>query len=94
MTDGMLLRECILDPLLKPYSYLLIDEAHERTMHSDILLALIKNLLRRRKDLKLVVMSATIEIEKFAKYLELKQENILSIEGRCHPIELFYTEQP
>ncbi len=77
MTDGMLLRECILDPSLKAYSYLLIDEAHERTMHSDILLALLKKLLVRRKDLKVVVMSATIEIEKFSRYLGVTAENVL-----------------
>jgi HrpA-like RNA helicase len=77
MTDGMLLRECIVDPFLSHYSFILIDEAHERSMHSDILLGLLKIVMRKRRDLKVIVMSATIEIEKFSRYLGLKGSSII-----------------
>ena len=93
MADGMLLRECIVDPWLNHYSYIIIDEAHERTVNSDILLALLKLLLQKTKDLKVVVMSATIEVEKFQKYLGVEEDNMLWVEGRCHPIEIFYAKE-
>jgi pre-mRNA-splicing factor ATP-dependent RNA helicase DHX16 len=61
MTDGMLLREFLLDPTLSSYKVLIIDEAHERTLHTDILLALIKDLSRARDDLKVIISSATLD---------------------------------
>lgn len=99
MTDGMLLRETMMDESLSKYSVVVLDEVHERSLNSDILLATLKKLVLRKSanpqspPLKLVVMSATIEVERFIKYFE-KDVPVLSIPGRCHPVEIFYTAEP
>ena len=92
MTDGMLLREFMTEPDLAGYSALMIDEAHERTVHSDILLALVKDLARERPDLKLLISSATMNAQKFAEYFD--DAPIYNIPGRRYPVDIFYASQP
>ena len=68
MTDGMLLRECLIDSDLKQYSVVMLDEAHERTIHTDVLFGLMKKTVKKRPDLKLIVTSATLDAVKFSSY--------------------------
>lgn len=92
MTDGMLLREFMSDPSLGSYSCLMIDEAHERTLHTDILFGLIKDIARFRPDLKILISSATLNAQKFAEYFD--EAPIFNIPGRMYPVDVHYTAQP
>lgn len=92
MTDGMLLREILVDEELSQYSVVMLDEAHERTIHTDVMFGLLKQLVRRRPDLRLIVTSATLDAEKFSGYFF--NCNIFTIPGRTYPVEILYTKQP
>ncbi|KAI0053412.1 P-loop containing nucleoside triphosphate hydrolase protein [Auriscalpium vulgare] len=92
MTDGMLQRECLIDPDVSQYSVVMLDEAHERTIATDVLFGLLKKAIKRRPDLKLIVTSATLDAEKFSKYFFGCP--IFTIPGRTYPVEILYTKEP
>jgi len=89
MTDGILLAETQTDPLLKAYDTIIIDEAHERSLNIDFLLGYLREILPRRPDLKVVVTSATIDADRFAKHFESKDgpAPVLMVSGRMFPVE-------
>ena len=93
MTDGILLAETQTDPLLAAYDTLIIDEAHERSLNIDFLLGYLKTLLPRRPDLKVVVTSATLDAERFARHFADavgKPAPVIEVSGRLYPIEMRY----
>ena len=88
MTDGILLAEIQTDRFLNQYSCLIIDEAHERSLNNDFILGYLKQLLPRRRDLKLIITSATIDVERFSKHFN--NAPIIEVSGRTYPVEVRY----
>ena len=97
MTDGALLREVMEDQTLDCYSTVILDGAHERTLESDILMALLKSLAQRRSDLKIVIMSDMRNAKMFQKYFKIDRSStvpLLDVSGHQYPVEVFYTQKP
>lgn len=92
MTDGTLHREFLSEPDLQSYSVMIIDEAHERTLHTDILFGLVKDIARFRPDLKLLISSATLDAQKFSEFFD--EAPIFRIPGRRFPVDIYYTKAP
>ena len=88
MTDGILLAEIQTDRFLNQYSCLIIDEAHERSLNNDFILGYLKQLLPRRPDLKVIITSATIDVERFSKHFN--NAPIIEVSGRTYPVEVRY----
>ncbi|XP_034189179.2 putative ATP-dependent RNA helicase DHX35 isoform X1 [Osmia lignaria lignaria] len=102
MTEGILLRELMNDPLLTSYSVIVVDEVHERTLLTDIIMGLLKKIIRKRKRLRIVVCSATVDAEQLRDFFNTNTTKdstkdtaiILTVEGRLYPVDIFYVKEP
>ncbi|XP_014251825.1 probable ATP-dependent RNA helicase DHX35 [Cimex lectularius] len=102
MTEGLLMREMMVDPLLRCYSVIMLDEVHERTLNTDILMGLLKKIIKKNTNLKLIIASATVDAELLQQFFNLNQTSdegrdtstILSVEGRLYPVTVHYVREP
>ncbi|XP_027198576.2 putative ATP-dependent RNA helicase DHX35 [Dermatophagoides pteronyssinus] len=100
MTEGILIREMMNDPLLTKYSIIIVDEAHERSVNTDILLSLLKKIIKKRADLKVIISSATLETESICNYFntigkqKIDRSTVLCIDGRAFPVEINFLIEP
>ncbi len=107
VTDGFLIREMMQNPLLPQYSVIVLDEVHERNVNTDIIVGLLKKIMRKRDDLKIIICSATVDAEEIKLYFDEGQDKkatdqtdkhftttVISVEGRCYPVEIKYLDEP
>ncbi|XP_018497404.1 probable ATP-dependent RNA helicase DHX35 [Galendromus occidentalis] len=96
LTEGILINEIQGDPFLSHYGVLMLDEVHERSLLMDLCLGLLKKILRKRRDLKLIISSATLDADALKQYFSSKDSSaeILAVQGRAHPVTIHYLEEP
>ncbi|KZT00149.1 uncharacterized protein LAESUDRAFT_804154 [Laetiporus sulphureus 93-53] len=98
MTDGMFFRKTLLDPLLSRYSVIMIDEAHERSVYTDLMLGILKKTRRKRSFLRLIVSSSTLDATSFLEYFTSgnapDDATIVSLKGRMFPVQVAYLQEP
>ena len=92
MTDGIFLRYLLSDNLLNEFSVIMIDEAHERSIQTDIIFGIIKTLIEKREDLRIIISSATLSTLKFKNYFS--EAEIIKVPGRRFPVDIYYTKSP